>query len=138
QAQRIDELEGRARRALMRCVEERRARLGRLAARVEGRNPQHRIAAAAQRCRFATERLERAMHRRIERLTHRVAVTDRTLRSLSPLATLDRGYAIVSRADDAHIVTDSSKISPGTGIRVRLASGRLAATVDKSSPPGDD
>jgi len=138
QAQRIDELEGRARRALMRCVDERRARLGRLAARVEGRNPQHRIAAAAQRCRFATERLERAMHRRIERLTHRIAVTDRTLRSLSPLATLDRGYAIVARADDGHIVTDSSKVAPGTGIRVRLASGKLDATVDKSLPPGED
>ncbi|HEX6995030.1 MAG TPA: exodeoxyribonuclease VII large subunit [Gammaproteobacteria bacterium] len=130
QAQRLDDLEERARRALTRRLDERRARLVRLAARIDARNPQHRVAAAAQRCRFASERLERAMHRRIERLAHRVAVTDRTLRSLSPLATLDRGYAIVARADDGHIVTDSSTVAKGTGLSIRLARGSLTAKVD--------
>src|SRR5690606_23377562 len=130
QAQRVDELEGRARRALIGKLDERRARVARLAAAVEARNPKQRVAAAAQRCAFASERLERAIHRRVERLMHRVAVTDRTLRSLSPLATLDRGYAIVARTDDGHIVTDSSAVTPGTGIAVRLAAGRLTATVD--------
>jgi len=138
QAQRIDDLEGRARRALKRLIDERRARLVRLAARVDARNPQHRVTAAAQRCRFASERLERAIHRRIERLSHRLAITNRTLRSLSPLATLDRGYAIVARADDGHIVTDSSTVAAGTGLSIRLARGGLTATVAKTLPPADD
>ena len=133
QAQRIDDLEGRAKRALKRKLDERRAHVARLGAAVEARNPKHRVAAAAQRCRFASERLERAIHRRIERLTHRAAVTERTLRSLSPLATLDRGYAIVARADDGHIVTSHSMVTPGTGIAVRLSTGRLTATVDTTS-----
>ena len=138
QAQRIDDLEERASRALHRKLDERRARLARSAASVAARHPRHRIAAAGQRARFAAERLERAIHRRIERLTHRSAVAGRTLRSLSPLATLDRGYAIVARVDDGHIVTDSSTVSPGTGISVRLATGRLTATVNGSSPPSED
>ena len=66
-------------------------------------------------------------------MTHRAAVTERTLRSLSPLATLDRGYAIVARADDGHIVTSHSMVTPGTGIAVRLSTGRLTATVDTTS-----
>lgn len=133
QAQRTDELEARLRRALARTVEERRTRLARLTAAVTARNPKYRVAAAAQRSRFAAERLERAARRRLEHLTHRVAVAERSLRSLSPLATLERGYAIVARADDDHVITDSKGVTPGTGIVVRLSRGRLAATVDSTA-----
>ena len=137
-AQRVDELESRLKRGLERALSERSARVARLAAAVSAANPKHRVAAAKQRWRFASERLERAMARRTERLAHRLAVTERTLRSLSPLATLDRGYAIVARKDDGALVTDSASVSPGTGIAVRLARGRLAATVDSSEPPSSD
>ncbi|MFO7287857.1 MAG: exodeoxyribonuclease VII large subunit [Gammaproteobacteria bacterium] len=135
--QRADELEVRLRRAIERAIDERRARLARLAAAVSARNPKHRVAAAAQHCRFARERLERAMRGRVERLRHRLAMTERTLRSLSPLATLDRGYAIVSRADDGHVLTNSAEIARGGGIVVRLAHGRLAATVESTEPPDE-
>jgi len=137
-AQRADELDVRLRRALARVLDERRARLSRLAAAVSAKNPRHRVAAAAQRRRFATERLERAMPHRVQRLGPRLAMTERALRSLSPLATLDRGYAIVSRRDDGHVLTDSAEISPGAGIVVRLARGRLAATVDTTEPEKDE
>jgi len=74
---------------------------------------------------------------RVDRLRHRLAMTERTLRSLSPLATLDRGYAIVSRADDGHVLTNSAEIARGGGIVVRLAHGRLAATVESTEPPDE-
>ena len=44
----------------------------------------------------------------------------RTLNAVSPLATLDRGYAIVSRVSGA-IVRSAAELSPGTPIEVRLA-----------------
>ncbi|HEX7081413.1 MAG TPA: exodeoxyribonuclease VII large subunit [Gammaproteobacteria bacterium] len=137
-AQRGDELETRLRRALERALAERQARVARLAAAVAAANPKHRVAAAAQRRRFATERLERAIGRRIERLSHRLAITERTLRSLSPLATLDRGYAIVSRRDDGSLITQSALVEPGTEILVRLARGRLGATVSSAEPEADE
>lgn len=130
-AQRVDELEGRLRRALERMLDSRRARLGRLEAAVNAASPRHRLAADSQRCRFAAERLERAMRRRMEHAVHRAAVTERALLSLSPLRTLERGYAIVSRADDGKLVTDPAHAAAGSGIRVRLAHGELEATVKK-------
>ncbi|OZV83219.1 exodeoxyribonuclease VII large subunit [Micromonospora echinospora] len=51
------------------------------------------------------------------------------LRALSPAATLDRGYAIVQRAD-GHVVRAATEVAPGDPLRVRLAAGELAATVD--------
>ncbi|HEU4617591.1 MAG TPA: exodeoxyribonuclease VII large subunit [Gammaproteobacteria bacterium] len=128
--QRLDDVEVRMRRCLVHAVERRKARLGRLAAAVSAANPKHRLAATAGRLRWSQDRLQRAVARRLERLTHRLAVATRTLNSLSPLATLDRGYAIVER-DGGRVVTDSSSVSLGESLRVRLTRGRLGVTVDR-------
>jgi exodeoxyribonuclease VII large subunit len=48
---------------------------------------------------------------------------------VSPLATLARGYAIVSNADGS-ILRDAHDAKPGTHIEARLATGRIRATVD--------
>jgi exodeoxyribonuclease VII large subunit len=56
----------------------------------------------------------------------------RALDSVSPLATLERGYSIVSDAASGRILTDVSAIKPGTEIRAQLARGTLQATVSKT------
>ena len=58
----------------------------------------------------------------------RFGITARALHAVSPLATLDRGYAIVTDGAD-HVVTDASTVAPGSTISARLARGRLRATV---------
>jgi exodeoxyribonuclease VII large subunit len=57
---------------------------------------------------------------------------------LSPLATLERGYAIVAREDDHSIVTDAATAGAGTSVSVQLARGSLAAVVSRSIPPEDE
>ncbi len=49
------------------------------------------------------------------------------VRSLSPAATLERGYAIVM-TDDGAIVRDASTVSTGATLDIRVAAGRLRAT----------
>jgi exodeoxyribonuclease VII large subunit len=50
---------------------------------------------------------------------------------LGPQATLDRGYAIVRRADDDRIVRDANADAPpGTRLALRVANGELPATAD--------
>lgn len=48
------------------------------------------------------------------------------LRALSPAATLERGYAIVQRAD-GHVVRAAADVAGGDLLRVRLAEGELTA-----------
>ena len=48
---------------------------------------------------------------------------------MSPLATLGRGFAVVSRVDDGALLRDAAQAPAGTEIEARLAKGRLRATV---------
>ncbi|HUZ83046.1 MAG TPA: exodeoxyribonuclease VII large subunit [Gaiellales bacterium] len=83
------------------------------------------------------ERLRSELRRlpalRVERETSALAGLHDRLRLLGPAATLERGYAIVQAGDGA-IVRTASAVSNGQRIGVRLAAGRLAATVDEVRP----
>ncbi|MBM7505376.1 exodeoxyribonuclease VII large subunit [Agromyces aurantiacus] len=72
--------------------------------------------------------------RAIERAATRTAELRSQLRALSPLATLERGYAIVQREEDG-VLTRPDQAPEGTPLRITLAEGRLAAT--SRGPVGD-
>jgi exodeoxyribonuclease VII large subunit len=130
QHQRLDELEARARRALERRIANAKLELGRLATAVAHANPARLLAQVRERARWAVEGLRRAIVRNVDDTKQRLKLAERALASLSPLATLQRGYAIVQRRDGGALVTDAAKVRRGTEIDVRLARGSLAATVD--------
>lgn len=132
-AQRLDELEGRLPRAVDRSLQERGAALGKLAGRIRMANPRTRLGATRERLVLGRTRLDRAAQQLLERLTMRTALAARSLKALSPLATLERGYAIVSRRDDGSIVTDARRIATGDPIDIRLAEGGLGAVVDRKT-----
>ncbi len=51
--------------------------------------------------------------------------------SVGPVATLDRGYAIVTRAADGELIRASDQLSIGEEITTRLASGHIGSRVTK-------
>ena len=60
-------------------------------------------------------------------LEQRLALASRTLDAVSPLATLGRGFAVVSRVDDGALLRDAAQAPAGNEIEARLAKGRLRA-----------
>jgi exodeoxyribonuclease VII large subunit len=54
----------------------------------------------------------------------------RALQTISPLATLERGYAIVTDSS-AHILRDADAVQPGDRVSARLARGRLHCAVEE-------
>jgi exodeoxyribonuclease VII large subunit len=50
--------------------------------------------------------------------------------ALSPAATLERGYAVVQRADGA-LVRDPAQVGDDERLTVRVAGGRLPVRVDR-------
>jgi exodeoxyribonuclease VII large subunit len=74
----------------------------------------------------ATRSLEHRLRRADDDLRHTLA----RLRGLSPKATLERGYAIVQRAD-GHVVRSAGEVETGDVLRVRLADGELRAGVQR-------
>ncbi|MDJ0749970.1 MAG: exodeoxyribonuclease VII large subunit [Woeseiaceae bacterium] len=76
------------------------------------------------------QRLGTGAHELVAGLDHRVALLGRALHSVSPLATLDRGYAIVLDRD-GKAMTDASTAQTGDEIRARLSKGELLANVTR-------
>ncbi len=55
---------------------------------------------------------------------------DTALNALSPLAILERGYALVFDKE-GNLLKDAAEVKPGDEISARLAKGALKATVDR-------
>jgi len=131
QSQRLDELEQALSRAMRRRLQASSERLRWLAGRAAVVNPATRLVAQAARIEAARQRLERAWQHGLTRRRERLLPLVRTLNAVSPLATLERGYAIVSRTD-GDILRDAAEAPPGSLIEVRLERGRLRAKVEGS------
>ncbi|HEY5559108.1 MAG TPA: exodeoxyribonuclease VII large subunit [Steroidobacteraceae bacterium] len=127
--QRLDELQIRALAAMRRAVAARGERLARQRAELESRSTAARVAAFAQRIAHAKARIMPALLHRISLANGRLETAARVLHATSPLATLARGYAIVTLAQDGAVVTDAEQAPPGAEIDARLSRGRLRARV---------
>ena len=132
QAQRLDELEAALTRALRHQLRTSSERLRWLMGRSTQASPATRLTQQAARHASLLTRLRAAGPRQVRRATDRLLPLVRTLNAVSPLATLERGYAIVSIADGP-IVRNAADAAPGTLIDVRLQSGRLRAKVEGES-----
>jgi exodeoxyribonuclease VII large subunit len=75
------------------------------------------------------ERAARNLRHRLDRAGTELEHTLARLRTLSPSATLQRGYAIVQREDGA-VVRTPDDVTAKEPLRIRLAEGTLAATVE--------
>ena len=76
----------------------------------------------------AARSLPREIRRRNERVRTRYAHAVERLYGASPLAILERGYAIVTGPDGSSL-KDAAAVAPGDPLRVRLARGALGASV---------
>jgi exodeoxyribonuclease VII large subunit len=82
------------------------------------------------------QRLSTSARALLAAVDHRAALLGRALHSVSPLATLDRGYAIVMDASTNKALLDASDVSVGDDIRAHLSRGEIVATVREVT--GDD
>ena len=87
-----------------------------------------RLTSARDNTTAARERLRSRMVTRVKGMRDAVESRRLQLRALSPLATLDRGYAVAEYSDG--VVTDAAQLAPGQQLRVRLRRGRVDSTVD--------
>ena len=75
------------------------------------------------------DRAGRNLGHRLDRAGSELHHTLARLRGLSPLATLERGYAVVQRRTDGAVLRDPAETAIDDDLRVRLALGELAARV---------
>ena len=77
------------------------------------------------------QRITTAIKISVSNKNHTVDLLSKALNTVSPLATLDRGYAIVKSETTNKIIYKASEIEDGDNIRVQLSEGELIATIKK-------
>ena len=108
-----------------------RVQLDRLQARLQIGHPRVRLPLLAQRLDGQRLRLRRAIEQRCERDGVRLRHLGRALHAVSPLATLERGYAIVFDAT-GRVLRSAQHVAVDTPLRARLADGELMLRVRKA------
>lgn len=112
-------------------------RLRTAAGHVRQHSPRAHIAGLHGRLEMLDKSLGSSVQRRMHTLEARLRVASGKLNAVSPLATLQRGYAIVTNAD-GHVVTEATEVKTGDVIRTSLSRGSLQARVEQVTPHRDD
>ncbi|MBK9250993.1 MAG: exodeoxyribonuclease VII large subunit [Proteobacteria bacterium] len=126
-------LAGRLQQAAQRQLRNAAQRHEQLLARLQRAHPGSRLQQQVQRLDDLDLRLRRAWDSQRTRLMQRLQLAQRHLDAISPLATLQRGYAIVT-GPGGDALLDESQVKPGDVIEARVARGRIRAQVVETSP----
>jgi len=130
-AQRLDELELRLKRQIRSRLDRKAHLLTRLDSNLQRHTPLQQLAQLAARQQNLQQHLYHAWERSITRKRQQLAMNSRALDSVSPLATLQRGYAIVQDTAGKKIYHDAAELTAGDKVSARLAKGSLICTVNE-------
>jgi exodeoxyribonuclease VII large subunit len=132
-AQRLDELAAQLEAVVRDDLRRQQDRIAGLLAAVLRHDPRRALAQARERLLALSARQLRAMERILQRSSVRESSLRAQLHSLSPLAVLERGYALVLAADGV-VVRSARQIAPGDSVVTRLADGAFASRVESTAP----
>lgn len=134
QLQLVRQLRDRGRRCLAGGLERELHWLKNVRSRPALADPVREIERQSERVLALRDRTRRCVASALDRAGDELSHTRARLLALSPAATLDRGYAIVQREDEA-VVREPADVKDGERLHVRLAGGRLTATVSGREEP---
>lgn len=118
---------GRLRRALATRIDTSQRQLAELRSRPVLKDPTAAIDVHRERLENARQRLRRGVEARLREEAGQLRHNLERVRAMSPRATLQRGYAIVSRGHETVGVT--ADVAPGDSVNVQLIDGRLTAAI---------
>jgi len=153
--QRLDDLSFRMESAISETLRERQRTVGELTAAVLSHDPRQQLSAAREVLASCQSRLDYALDRRlavaryrcqsidvrlyraaqISMTAHRSEWTNLRgrLQALSPLAVLQRGYALVQDANGA-LIRSVNQVAVGETVRTRLSDGGFSSNVTAIQP----
>jgi exodeoxyribonuclease VII large subunit len=94
-------------------------------------DPRRALAIARERLSEHRHHLDRACARALHDATKHLNAIDARLHALSPLAVLDRGYALV-QGSDGTLIRSSAQLAPGDKVTTRLSRGSFVSRVEEA------
>ena len=135
----IDHTTSRLTHSMERLLQKQTLSLERVLSRLERQSPLTRMTIQAQQLRHATAKLIQQIHVLLQQKSAAFFAQAALLDTVSPLATLARGYAIVSRKNsekrEGEIITRSTQVHPGEQLEILLHRGRLECEISRVVDP---
>lgn len=125
--QRLDFLERQLHSCITQIIRQKNHQVSLHIARIKTHNPQTQLKQKAMHLKELQVQLEQQMQIKLKELQHQFINYLSTLHAVSPLATLERGYAIACKKNT--ILFSSLQVDAGDVIDVRLAKGTLVCEV---------
>ena len=129
----VADLRTRADRAMRQRIEQNISWLDALRARPVLADPNVLLDVPQQKVEQLRDRSRRCLSHALDRAQDEVVYSRAQVRSLSPAATLDRGYAVVRMADGS-VVRDAQTVDVGAALRINVSSGEFVATRTATPP----
>ena len=114
--------------------ERRLARLRHASAVLRAAHPQRRLGMLRDRLQALGNRPQAAMARQLQRDALRLRSLARSLEAVSPLATVARGYSILTRAADGALVRSTAQVQPSDVLHARVGDGVLQLRAEGPLP----
>lgn len=124
QAQHLDHLEIRLRRAIRAKLDNYRVKSNQLSNQLGRQNPKYQLEEKQEKLSYLVKELGKAISQKQERLQLKLAQSMHLLDTVSPLQTLGRGYAVIRNAD-GEVVNSVAKVSQDDYLTGQLADGEL-------------
>ncbi|MGH8373100.1 MAG: exodeoxyribonuclease VII large subunit [Gammaproteobacteria bacterium] len=130
-AQRLDELEALLGNSMRLMLNQDSRKVSEMLMRLHQHTPAKRLLVLRSTLTSLRQRLDFATRRQFGAITNRLGLAARSLDTVSPLATLERGYAIVSDADGGQVIASVNRLHKNQSVRTRFADGSFLARVEK-------
>lgn len=127
-AQHLDALSLRLQQRLHSQLVQQQQRVQQLQARFQRQNPALKLQPLSLQQEYLQQRLHTVMQHKIKHYEQRLHTLVHTLDTVSPLATLQRGYAIV-QDEKQRVIRQASAVQIGDAVQARLAEGTLRCRV---------
>jgi len=129
-SQRLDDISLRLQQGSRAALALKRSRVLTLSARVNRHSPLQQLKLYRDKSRHLTEQLRSGLSHHLSKIKARLHHLGHSLHTVSPLATLERGYAIVSDKQN-RVIRTANQVSENAEITTQLAKGKLKSTVNK-------
>jgi exodeoxyribonuclease VII large subunit len=136
-SQGLDDIHLRMQQAMKSLLAHKRGDILKVTSEINHFNPLQLLKLNKEKCLFLFEQLQNSYSHKIALANARINQVAHALNTVSPLATLERGYAIVTYKDSEKIIREVNELKENEQIMTRLANGKVISQVKKLIPDSE-
>jgi exodeoxyribonuclease VII large subunit len=114
-----------------RQLKERESLLENLGRRLHQQHPGRQLHDMLNKVKYIRQSIDKYINIILIQRQQKLRDLARTLNAVSPLETIDRGYAVVSSTQTGKIISSITQVQPGASITTQISDGCLVSTVDQ-------